>query len=247
MTPAPKAARPDYRHGGQRLPSVTTILGALDAPGLDRWRVNQALMGINPYEDRRAADAGTLTHAAISWALDPDNNAYPDTSGFPPDVVAEAIAAFKAWRAWEAAHEVKPILIECQMANKALGYAGTLDFFGLIDGVPTVADWKTSAAIYPDYFTQAAAYAHLLAATSEHMAAALRIVRVDKRVQLGADDEWREHPDREAGPLFEERVIESDGTPAVSSAHFAVFEAARLVHATQLAWKRKGGDPSVSV
>ena len=246
MTPLqavrPANKRPDYRDGGIRLPSVTTIIGVLDAPGLDRWRVKQALNGIDPYADRSAADAGTLAHAAIAWALDPERNEYPDTSGQPETVVAEAVAAFQAWKAWREAHNVEPILIEHVMANKALGYAGTLDFFGRIDGRLEVVDWKTSAEIYPDYFVQSCAYAHLLAATTEHIAAGVRIVLLNKQIQLTTGDVWVPAPGR--SPLFAERVIDSDGTPAVSAPHFRVFEAARLAHSQQLEWKRKGGDPS---
>lgn len=243
--PPTREKRPEYRDGGRKWPSVTTILGALDSPGLDRWRVKQALNGIDPYADRGAADAGTLCHAAIAWTLDPEHFKAPDTRGYPEMVIAEAVAAHRCFKLWLEAHEVRPILIEHVMVNKALGYGGTLDLFAEIDGRPEVLDFKTSKAIYADYFIQAAAYAQLLAACTEYQAQALRIVRLDKSIVADPYTMvWKPNP---GDPPYEQRALETDGSPCVSRRHFAVFEAARLAYETKRAWERKGGDPSEPV
>lgn len=209
-----RKVRPQYRDGGKRWPSVTTVLKVLDAPALDRWRVRMALTGVDPYADYSAADTGTLCHEAVAWAL--GGAPYPQFEQHPAEVVDSASRAFRSFRAWQAAHDVVPVLVEHEMASARLGYGGTLDCFAIVDGRPEVLDFKTSAAVYPEYFVQTAAYARLLADTSEHRAVTLRIVRLDK-----GDNEDFDDPTVEA-------VMDFNGEPdlAVSPEHFALFEAA---------------------
>ena len=40
------------------------------------------------------------------------------------------------------------------------GYAGTLDLYAKVSGIPTVIDWKSGKAIYPEAFLQNIAYRH---------------------------------------------------------------------------------------
>lgn len=228
----PPKTRPQYRDDGKRWPSVTTVLKVIDAPGLDRWRVQQALKGIDPYRNFDAADLGTLTHSAIEWAL--TDGPYPDYEPYAdrPDVMAGAQAAFKAFRAWQAAHEVEVVACELVMASATLGYGGTLDLLARIDGRLEVVDFKTSAHIYGDYFVQTSAYARLLAEVTEYRAEGLRIVRLDKTV----DDAGRPAPkapvfeDFTCGTLPGDTLPGEDGAPEVSPRHFQLFRNALEVH-----------------
>ena len=40
------------------------------------------------------------------------------------------------------------------------GYAGTLDLYARVEGIPTVLDWKTGRAIYAEALLQNVAYRH---------------------------------------------------------------------------------------
>jgi hypothetical protein len=64
----------------------------------------------------------------------------------------------EAARSWMASHEFKPIKTEAVLYSLLYGYCGTVDTVGLVDGVLTVADWKSSARIYDEYPVQTAAY-----------------------------------------------------------------------------------------
>jgi len=231
----PKHVRPNYRDQGKTWPSVTTILNVLSKPALERWKIRMALSGTDPEGDFTAADIGTLTHAAIAYTLGKGSQPLPDFEAYSDEVRAGAKTAYTSWRAWYAQHDVQPILMEHQMASAELGYAGTLDFFGLIDGRPEVVDWKSSSAVYGEYFIQVAAYANLLAGTSDHRAQALRIVRLSKL------DPLRPHaPEVPYG----DAVIEppaGDETPlCVSPDHFRIFEHALGVYHARAAI---GGGP----
>lgn len=67
-----------------------------------------------------------------------------------------AIASFHAWLD---KHEVEPASAETRLISREHGYAGTTDMLAIIDGVFTVADWKTSKGIFIEYPLQLAAYA----------------------------------------------------------------------------------------
>lgn len=178
---APKSKRPTYKDEGKAWPSVTTILHVIDAPALDKWRVRQALKGIDSYEDFSAADTGTLLHAVIAHHLDPEGQPAPAIAEWPAPVALAARNSYKGYLAWRKDHTVRPILLEHSMASAALGYAGTPDFYGEVDGHLEVVDWKTSARVYPEYFIQTAAYAQLLHAKyPEHTPFRLRVICFSK-------------------------------------------------------------------
>jgi hypothetical protein len=59
-------------------------------------------------------------------------------------------------------HNVEHKLIEVNMISEKLGYAGTMDRYSIINGVPMLIDIKTSGAIYPFYWLQLAAYKELM-------------------------------------------------------------------------------------
>ena len=51
------------------------------------------------------------------------------------------------------------------MACRACGYAGTMDLYGRVQGVPTILDWKSGRAIYGEALLQNIAYRHAAAQT----------------------------------------------------------------------------------
>lgn len=69
---------------------------------------------------------------------------------------------FQKYLDWEKEHDIQPILLEAQLVSEKYKFGGTLDNYCLLDEIPTLIDYKTSKAIYEDYFYQLAGYKILL-------------------------------------------------------------------------------------
>jgi hypothetical protein len=76
---------------------------------------------------------------------------------------AALVPYLDAWRLFSVEHAVQWELIEAQVYNKTLRYAGTLDRFGLVKGARAVVDIKSTVALYPSVGPQLSAYAQALA------------------------------------------------------------------------------------
>jgi len=66
--------------------------------------------------------------------------------------------AADAFHAWLDAHVIEPLTPEVRLVSLQHGYAGTADLIALVDGVPTLVDFKTSKGIFVEYPVQVAAY-----------------------------------------------------------------------------------------
>lgn len=154
------------------LPSVTSILAAKARPGLERWKIEQAILsaltlprdsreGLDAFaarvaddmgrQAREAADLGTQIHAAIEATA-------RGVEGANPPHIARWVAAFRALlaaRGWSVA------AAERSVVHAAHGYAGRVDLLlGDETGDLIVADLKTTRASAPylDWCAQLAAY-----------------------------------------------------------------------------------------
>lgn len=143
---------------GRRLPSVTTILGIIDKPGLRQWYANVALAAGDPQAPAREATEGarlgTIAHDAIeAWAGgEPWDTYIPDEP--------EAANSTRAAVQWLAHHNAEILATEIVVCDPAGLYAGKLDAIALIDGKLAVVDWKTNrSGIYAEHLIQSAAYA----------------------------------------------------------------------------------------
>ena len=67
-----------------------------------------------------------------------------------------------SWFEWKRNHEIVPVHCEVPFVSDRMKYGGTVDCYCMLDGRPTLLDFKTSKAVYEDYFVQLAAYAELL-------------------------------------------------------------------------------------
>jgi hypothetical protein len=146
---------------GKRLPSVTTALGVLAKPALINWAYGLGLKGIDKdtYVDELAG-IGTLAHRMI---LDHLRNGKTDCASFSHDQTDLAENCFLKYLEWEKAHNVIPIIVETPLVSSIHGYGGTPDFYGRIDGILTLMDFKTGKAIYDDFWYQLGGYDLLLA------------------------------------------------------------------------------------
>src|SRR5437879_3824708 len=178
-----------YTIQGQQLPSVTSVLDIIAKPALGPWyakeerryfetamlevlsrpgardpeyvlaAVAEAVTGVKAAdkERQRAATIGTAVHAGIEWHL---RRALGDDAGPEPQLPDAAAWALESWKDWAANVKLEPLAIERTVYCLECGYAGTLDLYARVKGVPSVLDWKTGRAIYPEAFLQNVAYRH---------------------------------------------------------------------------------------
>jgi genome maintenance exonuclease 1 len=138
---------------GTKLPSVTTVLGAMKKDAIMAWRKRVGEATANAIS-KKATGRGTNVHTLCERYL---NN---ESLG---DVMPDAKEMFIS---------LKPLLNridnihyqECALWSKQLGLAGRVDCIGEFDGQLSVIDFKTSKRIktkveIEDYFWQTAAYA----------------------------------------------------------------------------------------
>lgn len=146
--------------GKTRVPGTTTITGLLNKPYLVKWANNLGLEGIDSstYTDE-AAKTGTLAHAMVQAHLQNEQLDMNQFSKVQIDLAENALISFFEWKS---RHEIEPIKCEVPFVSETLKYGGTIDCYCLLDGKPTLLDFKTGKAIYEEYFVQLAAYRNLL-------------------------------------------------------------------------------------
>lgn len=147
---------------GDRVPGVTTVLGVLAKPALIRWANNMGLQGIDTskYVDR-AAQAGTAAHEMIECHL---TNQEFDRTPYPEDLLSIAENGLIKYLDWEKTHRIEDVHSEMILVSEKHRYGGQIDMYCLLDGLPTLVDFKTNATgIYDEMKHQTAGgYRHLL-------------------------------------------------------------------------------------
>jgi|TARA_Y100000034_G_C6877317_1_gene401446 hypothetical protein len=178
--------KPRYEIEGRKYYSVTQILhkGLPTPPSLIKW-LDSTPNAASYTRDR--ATIGTITHWKIQrflarkFNLVPDIINLDDTSVLLHDdtnckekcslckrhkiMVAAIDVIWSYWVDFFESNKIEPIFLEKTVWDSELGYAGTLDFFGYVNDVLTLMDFKTFKALYDDhsYGAQQAAYSHCLA------------------------------------------------------------------------------------
>jgi hypothetical protein len=169
-----------YSVDGKTVFGVTSIVGVLDKPALIYWAVNQAIISLESslkpgvvfdevqikgildtaktahrMKKDKSADIGTMIHdwleKFIKSRLAKEN---------PPElpVNIEMRKAISSFFEWARQNKVQLISSERKIYSKKYGYAGTLDLEAMVNGKRTIVDFKTSNAIYDEYFIQTSAY-----------------------------------------------------------------------------------------
>lgn len=153
-------AHAQYRlKDGSIVPGVTTIIGILDKPALLRWANNQGLKGIDCFKDRDdKASIGSLVHAMI---LSHFKGEQVDTSDYTSNQIDTAENSFLKFLGWSKDKSFTPYHLEQSFVSEQYGFGGTPDYVGLINGEPTILDFKTGG-IYDDHYSQLAAYEQLV-------------------------------------------------------------------------------------
>jgi hypothetical protein len=183
---------------GVIVPSVTTITGLLNKPALVKWANNLGLQGIDStkYKDK-LAEVGTLAHQFI---LDSFKGIKTDTSEYSKETIDKAENSFLSFLDWIKNNDVKHILIEMEVVSEGYMYGGKFDFYGLVNGIYTLIDFKTGSGIYPEMAYQLSAYKTLLEYDFEtpykvEQAMILRIPRTEDekfeiKVWANLDKQW---------------------------------------------------------
>ena len=135
-----------YTLDGKELPSVTHIIRYLAVDKANNADPNMALM---------ARERGSAVHEATVM--------YDYSGEIPDDFPAEYAPYLEAYVQFVRDYKPSWELIEHQMGNATLGFAGTLDRFGVIDGKWCILDIKTSYKVdIPSLSAQLTAYHDLL-------------------------------------------------------------------------------------
>ena len=116
---------------------------------------------------REALDIGRLVHDRIEWEMRselglgylpepriPDELVLPDGT----TVIHPARQSYESYRRWKTEKRVTPLRVEQVVWSHRYGIAGTLDWVGRVEDRLTLADWKSSKAIYFEMPLQIAAY-----------------------------------------------------------------------------------------
>jgi hypothetical protein len=139
-------------------------------------------------ELEKAADIGTQAHKKIEWML---RKQLGQMVGPEPKTSEKAAWAVMAFEDWARSVDLKVLLIEQRVYSVTNETAGTLDLYALVNGVPTVADWKTSKAIYKEALIQNAFYRKALLEMGHgdpQAGLVLRLPKVDTDPQFEAID-----------------------------------------------------------
>jgi ATP-dependent exoDNAse (exonuclease V) beta subunit len=170
---------------GTIVPGATTVLQELNKPALVKWANNLGLQGIDStkYVDKMAS-IGTLAHQMVH---DYFKGQATDTSEYSPDDVSKAENCMISFYNWADENEIEPILLEAPLVSEIYGFGGTIDCYCRLNGTPTLLDFKTSKAIWPEHFYQVAAYKQLLF-ENDYTTLQVRILRIGRDETEGFED-----------------------------------------------------------
>lgn len=149
---------------GSYYPSATTLLEAYPKP----YALLQWMKEVGTKSDEIRDAAGKRGSAVHSMTESYDNDEQVDLLGFDgqPQYSMEEWSFFERYVDFSQRFTPAYSLIEQQVISPELGFAGTLDRVGVIEGMKYLLDIKTSNGIYNSYWLQLAAYREALRVTT---------------------------------------------------------------------------------
>ena len=144
---------------GEKFVSITTLLNYFNAPSIQAWRKRVGETEANAVS-KKATTSGTRLHNAIECFLeDVDPSKYLQTEGDR--------SGYNNIVTYLKEHLDETWYVENMFFSRKLKVAGQADLIGVLDGVPTVIDFKTSRKFKKrewceSYFQQATFYAMAL-------------------------------------------------------------------------------------
>lgn len=170
-----------YHLDGRPVPSVTTILGVLDKPGLKRWaaRTVAEYVADNPDgiaelrtlgRDQVVFDLAGIPFVKFDDAGKRGNvlHTYAEKllNGEEVDVEPEHVPVMEAALAFMEDWHIQPLLVEFACASRRDDWAGTGDLIARYTRPDNghhgtaIFDWKSGKDLYPEFAWQLNAYAH---------------------------------------------------------------------------------------
>lgn len=178
-----------YKVNEKFYPSVTWILDSYPKGiGFYQWVAAKGWDGAEAIKEA-AGDRGSKVHNAIVDLINGKTVKWGDSysSGLKsPELLSigeyEALMSFVSF--WKIC---KPKLIESETVchSTRYGFAGTIDFVGIIDGKVTVLDWKTGSKIWPSHALQVGAYAYAIHEMKKYKIHQTGIVRLGSKHKNG--------------------------------------------------------------
>lgn len=181
-----KAKKGYYLRDGTRVPATTTITGVLDKPGLVHWAWDLGMKDIDyrSYVDDKAS-IGKLGHALVLEHLGGEK---VNRDLYTPIQLELAQVSYQKYLLWESVHEIKVLHAEEPLVSEVYRFGGTPDLFCLLDGVPTLIDYKTAKGIYPEHLLQVAAYAALIQEIHGSFPSLVKILRIGRDEEEGFEE-----------------------------------------------------------
>ena len=175
---------------GNRLPSVTTVLGALKKQEIMAWRKRVGEETANAIS-RKASGRGTNVHTLCERYLnnEPLGNIMPDAKEMFNELIPYLDKIDNIWYQEQA------------LWSNQLGLAGRVDCIGEYEGQLSVIDFKTSKRIktkegIQDYFWQTCAYALMAEELTGHQIDNLVIIMaVDNESPIIFKEKTEDHID----------------------------------------------------
>lgn len=166
---------------GEKLPSVTTVLGIINKPALIAWANKIGLEGIKYYDElRRTARLGSLVHSICEFYT---SKTPIEWNEYSKEEIIKACTVSKRYFEWVSYQDqFKPILSEAPLISEKYQYGGCIDLLCMLNGKITLVDYKTSSSIYDTMISQVSAYKQLLEENGHKVeqCVILRIGRDDK-------------------------------------------------------------------
>lgn len=146
---------------GSIVPGSTTILSVIGkGDALVGWANRLGLQGIDSRKYNEEAKAiGTLAHYLVECDA---RGTEPNLKDYTANQIERASHSFKTWQRFKEGKTLEPVLIEGRLVSEEHRYGGTVDWYGKLDGTPTLIDCKTSSGIYMEHKAQTASYVKLL-------------------------------------------------------------------------------------
>lgn len=171
--------------GKTNIPGVTTVTGQFNKPFLVGWanRLGQEGIDSSKYTEK-AQKIGSAYHEMARAAMASET---PNTAEFTAEELVRASYGYAEFEKWCEGKVIEPVLIEQPLISERMKYGGTLDLYAIIDGIPTLVDYKTSADLYPEHGWQIGGLWNLLRENG-HPVGGARILRVGRSEEEGFTD-----------------------------------------------------------
>lgn len=145
---------------GEEVPSATTILKILNKPSIVKWANFLGYKKLNVGEVLEDySSKGTYVHSIINSIFNHKKVKFEKGRGYTKDIIFRCLDNFFKWTN---NNIVTAIFTERPFISDDLMIGGTLDFYGTVNGLNTLVDFKTSKKIRYVMFIQLAIYTILL-------------------------------------------------------------------------------------